>query len=264
MTAGIRRVVVAATDPNPKHRGRGLRLLRRAGIRVDAGLLAAEATDLNAAFNQWITTGRPLVIAKGAFSLDGQMATRTGDSKWITSAAARKEAHRIRGGVDAVMVGMNTVIRDDPQLTLRHGVRGRQPWRVVLDSRGCCPITARLFSDKFRRRTIVCTTARAPARWRRCLVSRGIQVVVVPASDRGVNLPAVLRTLGELELTSVLIEGGSTLLAAAFDAGVVDQVAFFYAPRVIAGAAKVADGSRWSGDWRRIGAGEVLFTGSRA
>ena len=263
IAAGIRRVVVAATDQNPKHRGRGLPLLRRAGIRVDTGLLAEEATALNPAFNKWIVTGMPLVIAKAAFSLDGKMATHTGDSKWITSDTARKEAHRLRATVDAIMVGANTVIRDDPQLTLRHGVRGRQPWRVVMDASGRCPITARLFADNLRERTIVCTTARAPARWRRCLASRGIHVVIVPSNDRGVNLPAALRALGKLEVTSVLIEGGPSLLMAAFDAGVVDQVAFFYAPRVIAGAGMVATGTRWRGQWRRVGAGEMLFSGQR-
>jgi len=230
IAAGIRRVVVAATDPNPKHSGRGLRLLRRAGIRVEAGLLAEEAAALNAAFNKWITTGLPLVIAKAALSLDGKMSTRTGDSKWITSEAARREAHKLRAGVDAIMVGGNTVIKDDPRLTLRHGVRGKQPCRVVV---GRCPRTAKVFTDAHGNRTLHFTTR---------------------------NLRAVLLKLGRLGITSVLIEGGPTLLGVAFDAGLVDKVAFFFAPKVIAGSARVAKATTLRGAWRQIGA-EIVFEG---
>jgi len=230
IAAGIRRVVVAATDPNPRHRGRGLRLLRRAGIRVEAGLLAEEATSLNESFNKWITTGLPLVIAKAAFSLDGKMATRTGDSKWITSETARRQAHKLRARVDAIMVGAKTVIHDDPQLTLRHGVRGRQPWRVVV---GRCPQTARVFTDEYRERTL-----HFPTR----------------------NLRSVLRKLGRMGITSVLVEGGPTLLRAAFDAGLVDRVVFFYAPKVLAGRPKVAQAVALEGNWRRLGA-EMIFEG---
>lgn len=230
IAAGVRRVVVAATDPNPKHRGRGLRLLRRAGIRVGAGLLAEEAAALNPGFNKWIVTGMPWVIAKAALSLDGKMATRTGDSKWITGQAARREAHQLRSQVDAIMVGANTVIRDDPQLTLRHGVRGRQPWRVVV---GRCPRTARVFTDAHRERTVHFTTR---------------------------NLRLVLRKLGRMGVTSVLIEGGPTLLRAAFDAGVVDKVAFFFAPKVIAGSATMAKAKMVHGMWRRTGS-DMLFEG---
>ena len=230
IAAGIRRVVVAATDPNPKHRGRGLRLLRRAGIRVESGLLAAESAALNEPFNKWITTRMPFVIAKAAMSLDGKMATRTGDSKWITSDTARREAHKLRARVDAIMVGANTVVCDDPELTLRHGVRGRQPWRVVM---GRCPRTAKVFTDAYRDRTLHFTTRR---------------------------LRVVLRKLGRLGITSVLIEGGPTLLSAAFDAGLVDKVAFFFAPKVIAGSATVVRATAVRGVWRKIGA-EILFEG---
>jgi len=232
IAAGINRVVVAATDPNPRHRGRGLRLLRNAGIRVDAGLLADEATALNRPFNKWIVTGRPWVIAKAALSLDGKMATRTGDSQWITSAAARREAHRLRARVDAIMVGAGTVIRDNPRLTVRHGIRGRQPWRVVV---GRCPKSAHVFTDAHRQRTL-----HFPTR----------------------NLRAVLRELGRREITSVLIEGGPTLLGAAFDAGLVDAVAFFYAPKVIAGRRNVQNAITVRGRWRQIGRAETVFEGT--
>jgi diaminohydroxyphosphoribosylaminopyrimidine deaminase/5-amino-6-(5-phosphoribosylamino)uracil reductase len=261
IAAGIKRVVVAATDPNPKHRGRGLRLLRKAGTRVDAGLLADEATQLNRPFNKWITTGLPWVIAKAALSLDGKMATHTGDSKWITSDAARRAAHRLRAQVDAIMVGANTVIRDDPRLTLRHGVRGRQPWRVVLDGWGRSPLRVRIFTDSHRHRTIVVTTRRSSARWRQYLALRDITVLVLPEMNERVKLGTALRELGRLEITSVLVEGGAEVLGSLFDAGLADAVAFFFAPVVIAGHARVRDAVRVRGQWRRIGHDEIVFEG---
>jgi diaminohydroxyphosphoribosylaminopyrimidine deaminase / 5-amino-6-(5-phosphoribosylamino)uracil reductase len=245
--AGVKRVVVGALDLNPKHAGRGLTILKRAGIRVTAGLLAEEANELNAAFNTWTTTGRPLVVAKAAMSLDGKMATRTGDSKWITSETARREGHRLRATVDAVIVGANTVIRDNPQLTLRHGVQGRQPWRVVLDSRGRCPLSARLFTDKLRHRTVVITTRHSSARWRRCLALLGISVFVVPGARGRVDLPVALRELGRMEITSAVVEGGATLLESFFAARLVDKVMFFYAPIIIGSVACVTQAIRIAG-----------------
>ncbi len=233
--SGVKRVVIAALDPNPKHDGRGLAVLRRAGIRVEAGLLAKESSELNAAFNKWVTTGRPLVIAKAAMSMDGKIATRTGDSKWITDETARRRGHQLRAGVDAIMVGANTVIRDDPRLTLRHGVRGRQPWRVVVDARGGCPRKAHLFTDAARHRTIIFTTPQSSPAWRRCLVLLGIIVIVVPARSGRVGLRRALRELGRMEVTSVLVEGGGELLGSMFDARLVDRVAFFYSPVIIGG-----------------------------
>ena len=246
--SGIKRVVVAALDPNPKHNGRGLRVLRRAGVRVTAGLLADEANELNAAFNKWITTGLPLVTAKAALSLDGKMATDTGDSKWITDEAARRKAHQMRARVDAIMVGANTVIRDNPRLTLRHGVRGQQPWRVVVDSRGRSPKNAHLFRDAFRHRTIVFTTEHSSVNWRRYLVLLGIIVIVVPAKRGRVDLRAALGELGRMEVTSVMVEGGATLQRAMFDEHLVDRITFFYAPMIIAGATKVSRALRLQGE----------------
>jgi len=268
IAAGVRRVVVAARDPNPRHNGRGLTVLRRAGLRCDAGLLADEATRLNTVFNHWITTGQPLVTAKAALSLDGQMSTRTGDSKWITSDAARREAHQLRAGVDAVMVGAGTVLADNPSLTLRHGVKGSrtgrdkyQPWRIVVDARGRCPRTANLFNDAHRHRTIVCTTARAPAAWQRDLALRNVTVLVLPAKNQHVNLPVMLAELGRMEITSVLVEGGRELLGAFFAAGLVAQVAFFFAPKLIGHAATMQGAVNVTGQWRRIGRTEMLFEG---
>ncbi len=270
--AGIKRVVVAARDPNSRHDGRGLRILRRAGVSVDAGLLAHEAARLNEPFNKWITTGTPLVIAKAAMSLDGKIATRTGDSKWITSEAARREAHRLRSRVDAVMVAAGTVIRDDPQLTLRHGVRGRQPWRVVVDARGRAPRTAKLFTDSNRQRTIVVTTSLSSPTWRRSLALRGVTVLVVRRAGKHVALPALLKALGACEITSVLVEGGGDFLGALFAARLVDRVALFYAPLVLGGrdaktavegegVTQVKQAWRLTGTWRALPDRQMLFEG---
>jgi diaminohydroxyphosphoribosylaminopyrimidine deaminase / 5-amino-6-(5-phosphoribosylamino)uracil reductase len=262
IAAGVRRVVVAATDPNPRHLGRGIKLLRKAGIKVEDGLLAEEATGLNEAFNKWITTGQPLVIAKAAFSVDGKMATRTGDSKWITSESARQAAHRLRAGVDAVIVGANTVLWDNPQLTLRHGVQGRQPWRVVVDGRGNCRLDAKLFTDAFRSRTIAVTTKESSEKWRRELALSGVVVLMLPGKDGRVEMGAILREMGRMEVTSVLVEGGRELLERMFDADVVDRVAFFYSPKIIAGKVKVADAAAASGQWKEVsGTGEMIFEG---
>ena len=274
--AGVKRVVVAATDPNPRHCGRGLKLLRRAGIHVESGLFAQEATRLNEPFNKWIVTGMPFVIAKAAMSLDGRIATRTGDSKWITSGVARRYAHKLRAQVDAIMVGARTVIRDNSQLTLRHGVRGRQPLRVVVDARGRAPKSAKLFRDEHRRRTLVLTTALSSAGWRRHLAAHGIEVLVVKQKNGRVDLRTAMRELGRLEVTSVLIEGGGELLGSAFDEGLVDKTVFFYAPAVIGGrkavpavighgVPAVRNAWRFTRDahWRLIDGTTAVFEGSR-
>jgi diaminohydroxyphosphoribosylaminopyrimidine deaminase/5-amino-6-(5-phosphoribosylamino)uracil reductase len=277
IAAGVKRGVVGAVDPNPRHRGRGLKLLRRAGIRVKSGVLAQEATRLNEAFNKWITTGMPLVIAKAAMSLDGKIATRNGDSKWITSDTTRQCAHKLRAQVDAIMVGANTVIRDNPQLTVRHGVRcANQPWRVVVDARGRTPNSAKLFQDKYRGRTVVLTTPLSSAPWRRYLALLGVNVMVVAQKNGRVDLHAALRALGLMDVTSVLVEGGGELLGSVFDNGLVDKVALFYAPIVIGGRNAVpavggegvpAVRSAWQftrdARWRVIDGTTALFEGSR-
>jgi diaminohydroxyphosphoribosylaminopyrimidine deaminase/5-amino-6-(5-phosphoribosylamino)uracil reductase len=274
IAADVKRVIVASRDPNPKHNGRGLTALRRAGIRVEAGLLADEATALNEAFNKWVTTGIPLVIAKAAMSLDGKIATRTGDSQWITSEAARREGHKLRATMDAIMVGANTVIRDNPQLTLRHGVRGKQPWRVVVDGRGRCPRTSRLFTDAHHQRTIVLTTSHSSAHWRRNLGQSGVHVFIVKGTGGRLNLRAALRVLGKLDITSVLAEGGGEVLGSLFDARLIDRVALFYAPVVIGGRGAVTavagEGSSkikhavrlLDCHWRQIGKTEMLLEAS--
>lgn len=235
VAAGIRRVVAATTDPNPRHRGRGLRMLRDAGIQVTSGVLAPQARALNRPFARWITSGRPWVIVKTALSADGKIATASGDSRWITSPAARALAHRMRAESDAVVVTAGTVRRDNPRLTLRHGVRGRQPWRVVLDARGRSPRTAHVFTDSWRHRTVVVTTSRAPASWRQWLARQHITVLAVAARGEHLDLRAMLVALGTLEITSALVEAGGDVVWALLEAGLVDEIRWIYAPRILGG-----------------------------
>jgi diaminohydroxyphosphoribosylaminopyrimidine deaminase/5-amino-6-(5-phosphoribosylamino)uracil reductase len=276
IASGVKRVVYAATDPNPKHRGRGAKILRRAGIRVDVGLLAEESEKLNEVFHKWMKTGLPFVVAKAAMSLDGKIATRTGDSKWITPASVRKIAHELRAKVDAVMVGANTVVKDNPKLTVRLVKSDRQPLRVVMDARGKCPRTATLFTDKHRDKTIVVTTKQSPARWRRYLALLGITVLLVKRKGMRVDLRAAMRALARLNVSSVLMEGGGESLGSAFDEKLVDKIVFFYAPIVIGGRGavpavggkgveKVALAHQFSRNFRcrKLGNGVILVEGYR-
>jgi len=216
------------------------------------------------------------VIGKAGMSLDGKIATRTGDAKWITGEAARREGHRLRARVDAILVGANTVIRDDPKLTVRHGVRGQQPWRVVVDARGRVSRTAEVFRDAHRRRTLVLTTSLASVAWRRNLLRMGVDAIILPHKRGRVDLRAALKALGRRDITTVLVEGGGELLGSLFDARLVDRVALFYAPIVIGGRGAVpavaGEGAATVGKavrfrdcrWRRVGKDEMLLEASVA
>ncbi|MEO7319633.1 MAG: bifunctional diaminohydroxyphosphoribosylaminopyrimidine deaminase/5-amino-6-(5-phosphoribosylamino)uracil reductase RibD, partial [Chthoniobacteraceae bacterium] len=202
------RVVIGTIDPNPAHAGRGIELLRSAGIAVLAGVLEEECHKLNVAFNKWIVTGMPFVIAKAALSLDGRLNRPPGDGRWLSNAASRADAHRLRASVDAILVGAGTVRADNPRLTVRGVGKARQPWRVVLAGRGRLPKDAHVFTDEHRDRTLV---------------------------FRGKTLRAVLRELGRRQITSVLIEGGGIVLGEAFDRRLVDRVHFYLAPILCGG-----------------------------
>jgi len=241
INAGIRRVVVAVVDPNPKHRGKGLELLKRAGVRVEVGLLSEAAGRLNEPFNKWIHSGMPFVTAKAAMSLDGKIATRTGDSKWITSEKARAFVQELRRAADAVMVGSGTIIADNPQLTVRDGAIDRQPWRVIVDSRGRSPVEAHVFSDEDRLRTLVLTSDRTPESWRKQLIERGVTLVdcrlrIAEGGTGNIDLHDALKWLAQREVVNLLVEGGGGLLGALFDARLVDKAVFFYAPKIVGGA----------------------------
>ena len=242
-------VIVGALDPNPRHAGAGLKLLAAAGIRVRSGLLADECETLNEAFNHWIVHRTPWVVLKSAITLDGKIATRTGESKWITSARARQAAMHLRRGADAILVGINTVLADDPALTLRPGSKREiPPWkklrRIVLDPRARIPLKSRLVSDSARELTTVVVSSKAPPGDLRALEKK-VQVWRSPAPAGKINLPWLLEKLGAEEVTSLLVEGGGETSAAFLRGNLVHRVCFFYAPLIFGGrdARKVVAGS---------------------
>jgi diaminohydroxyphosphoribosylaminopyrimidine deaminase/5-amino-6-(5-phosphoribosylamino)uracil reductase len=229
--SGLRRVVVGEPDPNPLTARRGLALLERSGLEVTLGVLGREARALNLPFRKWVTTGLPYVTLKAAESLDGKIATRTGRSRWISSPAARRFAHGLRAAADAVLVGVGTVLRDDPRLDARDG-GGRRPAKVVLDSRLRIRGSSRLF--RTRGRTIVATTARA-ARSRRAALAPYGEVLVLPARSGRVALRPLLRELGRRGVLHVLVEGGGETIGSFVDERLADEAYFILAPRLIGG-----------------------------
>lgn len=232
IASGVERVFVGSPDPNPLVAGRGVRRLKRADIAVTEGILEDRCARINEAYNSFITTGLPYVTLKMAATLDGMIATKTGDSKWITGERSRRLVHRMRGETDAIMVGRGTVERDDPALTTRHG-KGKNPVRVVVDSELKIPLMARLFGEAGK--VIIATTRRAAKARVREVEERGATVLLLPSVKGGVNLKRLMVKLGEMEIVSLLIEGGGTLAASSVRCGIVDKLALFYAPKVIGG-----------------------------
>ena len=240
IAAGISTVVVATLDPNPRVHGAGVAQLRAAGITVVVGPGAAQATTLIAPFAHWLATQQPLGIAKFAMSLDGKIATHTGESQWITGPAARTQGHTLRQASDAILVGSVTAVADDPRLTTRlpdhDPAHLRHPLRVVVDSRGTLPATARMLTAPGQ--TLIATTAASDPDWRRRLTECGAAIILLPASPLGhVDLVALWQVLGERGALTVLIEGGGTILGAAIAAGLVQRVHAFIAPRLIGSSA---------------------------
>jgi len=236
--AGIREVIIGARDPNPITRGRGVARLRRAGIRVSEGVLNAEARRLNAPFEHVMRTGMPLIVGKIAQSLDGKIATATGTSRWITAAPARRDAHALRRQADAIIVGIETILHDDPRLTARpaHPAGAQRPITVILDGRLRTPTAAACLSVRSPAPTLIATTATDAPR-RRALEHAGAEVFVCRASHPGGRVPlkAVCQELVRRGIHSVLIEGGGEVLASAFEARLINRVAWYVAPVVIGG-----------------------------
>jgi diaminohydroxyphosphoribosylaminopyrimidine deaminase/5-amino-6-(5-phosphoribosylamino)uracil reductase len=213
--AGLSRLVIGAMDLNPANAGRAAREMRATGIEVSSGVLALECTRLNEAFNKWIVTRRPFVIAKCGMSLDGRLTRSPNEGQWLTGAASRRHARQLRAEVDAILIGAETLRQDNPRLTTR-GIRGaKQPWRVALTRSGRLPREAHLFTDRLAGRTLV---------------------------YRGKSLEKVLRDLGEKEITSVLLEGGGDLLGQAFANQLVDKVQFYLAPILTGGPVPAVGG----------------------
>ncbi len=234
IAAGIRRVVFGSRDPNPTVAGNGMGRLRAAGIIVDGSVEQRRCDELIAAFRKHVTTGLPLVTLKLAASLDGRIATATGESRWITGEESRRFVHRLRATHDAVLVGAETVIRDDPALTCR--IRGgRNPVRVILDGRLRLPVQARVLTNANAAATVVCTGRHAAAAKVRRLQNDGVEVLQLPDRAGRIGIKQVLRALGKRGIMSVLIEGGATVAAAAIAARAVDRLLIFYAPKLIGG-----------------------------
>lgn len=280
---GLKRVVIGTVDPHPAHCGRAVRMLQRAGIAVTSGVLGDECAQLNEPFNHWIVHRTPFVTVKAAMTIDGKIATPIGESKWITGPVSRAFAMQMRRGTDAVLVGINTVLADDPALTVRTGAKGRapacprQPRRIVLDSLARIPLTARLLRDQFAPLTTVVVTERAP-RKRVIELASHVNVLVAPlANERHppqpprIDLHWVLKQLGAQEVTSLLVEGGGEVNASFLLGGIADRIAFFYSPTVLGGrdAIKAVAGEGASGwadavrlrdlQWRRLGQDLLLI-----
>lgn len=233
LESGIARVVVGSLDPNPKVAGKGIRILREHGVTVDTGVLEDECLALNTVFFHYIQTGRPYVVLKYAMTLDGKIATRTGASKWITGEQARSRVHADRHRYRAILVGVGTVLADDPQLTCRiEG--GRNPIRVVCDTHLRTPLSAQVVRTARETPTILATCCDDAAR-RAAYEAAGCRVLVLPAQDGKVSLPALMEQLGQMEIDSVLLEGGASMHGAALESGIVSRVQAYIAPKLFGG-----------------------------
>ncbi|CQR74566.1 Riboflavin biosynthesis protein RibD [Sporomusa ovata DSM 2662] len=236
IAAGIKKVVAAMTDPNPEVAGKGLTRLRAAGIEVVEGILAAEAAKLNEVFIKWITTKMPFGVLKTAMSLDGKIAAYTGHSKWITGPAAREYVHRLRDIYDGILVGIGTVLTDNPRLTTRLPAGGQNPVRIVIDTMARTPLTANVVTDK-QATTIIAVSQAAPPERIAALQSHGVEVLVLAQTPLGVNLRQLFTILGERRITSVFVEGGAAINASLLTANLIDKVYCFIAPKILGGKA---------------------------
>ena len=256
ISAGIKKIVIGATDPNPKHAGKGFKILQRAGIatlglRRHVGALksgdlsphsklADECERLNEAFNHWIVHRTPFVTVKAAMTLDGKIATAGGESKWITGEQSRAHGMKLRQGSDAILVGINTILADDPSLTARKQVAdgrwqmGKPLRRIVLDSRARTPLDAKVVSDKFAALTTIVVGKQAPKK-RLAALTKKVNVLTAPAKKSAIDLRWLLKKLDANNVTSLLVEGGGEVNASFLLGGFAQRVVFFYAPKILGG-----------------------------
>ena len=232
MRAGVRRVIAAMSDPFPQVAGKGAALLRATGIDVEVGLCEAAARRLNAPYLTLLARGRPYVHAKWAMTLDGKIATRSGDSKWISNETSRRRVHELRGRMDAIVVGIETVLADDPLLTARPP-RPRTPMRVVLDSKLRLPLECQLVRTA---RDVPTLAASAANSGTTALEACGVEVLHLPATDGRPEVSALLNELGRRRFTNILVEGGGTVLGSFLDAKAIDEFHVFVAPKLVGGA----------------------------
>ncbi len=247
IAAGITEAHLAMLDPNPLVSGKGKEELEREGIKVYLGEHEGDAKEINEAYTKFITTGMPFVTAKFAMSLDGKIATKSGDSRWISGSEARRYVHYLRYTTDVIMVGVNTILADDPQLTSRCGNKGgrtrKQPLRVIVDSSGRTPLTARVFGEPGK--VLLALGKRVKLEEEKAFAQVGAELLELPSEEESVDLERLLKVLGEREITSVLVEGGGILLGSLFDQRLVDKVIAFIAPIIIGSQeAKTAVGGK--------------------
>lgn len=236
LRSGIARVVVGATDPNPSVVGGGCRFLTENGVEVVSGILESECRRLIEVFTKFSLTGRPFVAAKSALTLDGWTATSTGNSRWITGETARQFVHRLREVMDAVMIGVGTVLADDPSLTVRLRTgKGKVPLRVVLDTHLRTNPGARLLRDADKESTLLVVGETVPADRLKWFQEQGVRLLVCPEKDGGIDLDAVMAKLGAISVTSVLLEGGATLMGAMIRKRLIDKFYIFEAPKILGG-----------------------------
>jgi diaminohydroxyphosphoribosylaminopyrimidine deaminase/5-amino-6-(5-phosphoribosylamino)uracil reductase len=257
IAAQVAEVVIASIDPNPKVAGKSIERLQDAGIKVTLGQLEHEAKELNQTFFHYITTGLPFVTAKWAMSLDGKTATYTHDSKWITSDVARQHAHQIRQAMDAIIIGSGTVLADDPLLTVRLHEVVHQPLRIVVDARGRCQPTAKIFSAELPDKTLLVTLESVNTKWLKKFTEKNnVEVLQLPATEGSIDLKLLLKELAKRDITSLLVEGGAQLQASFFEQDLVQQIYAYIAPKTIGGeqapgaiqgvgAANLFDAKQW-------------------
>lgn len=235
--AGLKRIVVSALDPNPLVYTMGVKRMRQAGIDVSVGLLQEKNIQLNEAYNKYIQKRIPFVTAKVATSVDGKIATKTFDSKWITSRMTREYAHLLRGEHQALMVGIGTLVRDDPWLTVRHPLwRGKQITRVVIDSKLRFPLQAKILNTLNKGKILVFTQQPPLSRKANALQRKGVQIVSFPADpSMKINLKKVLSWLGKNEISSIFVEGGSLLLTSLLEKNLIDKIYITFSPKLVGG-----------------------------
>ena len=232
--SGIVRVVVGAVDPNPSHSGRAFRVLKKSGIEIRKGVLGNESNGLNAAFNHWITSHTPYVILKSAMTLDGKIATVSGESKWITVEKARGESLHMRKGSDAIIVGVKTVLVDDPSLLARGKRGGVRLRRVILDSKARTPLSAKVVSDENSAQTTVVALRGASSR-RIVALRRKVNVIQAPERKGRIDLKWLMKRLGKEGVVNLLVEGGGEVNGSFLDNNLAHKIAFFYAPKIVGG-----------------------------
>ena len=280
IAAGIKRVVVGATDPNPSHSGNAFGILKRAGVAVTTGILEHECSELNEAFNHWIVHRTPFVTVKAAMTLDGKIATATGESKWITGPEARAYAMKLRQGNDAILVGINTILSDDPSLTVRNTAtdpgQSKPIRRIVLDSRARTPLSAKVVTDDYATLTTIVVGRKAPKK-RIAALARRVEVLTAPSLPQPsgselLSLDWLLKELGSRNIISLLVEGGGEVNSSFLLRGLTHRVVFFFAPKILGGRTSrpaVAGNGISSFEqalrlhepkWRRLG-GDLLLTG---